>query len=149
MNPPSLHGDPDVEFYTEAKQLLTAFKRNHLVLDGARAVLLYLKNDKLYHLRKCGCDILYCGNSHELLNVGDVEVISGRRIQVVSQISTYYTMEHGLMIEVLHRCCPDMIIMYETPDAVRLATRLQSRVRGRVVMEPNTKETLVFFAPPD
>ena len=61
--------------------------------------------------------------------------------------SRTYTVEHGFMIEVLHSCCPDIVKVYETPDAVRLATLLRSRVSDRVIMEPNTKETLVFYAP--
>ena len=139
--------DPDVEFYAEATHLVSALKKNRFVQwAGNSSVLLYVKNNRLYHVPKCGSNLLCCGNSHELLNLVRVEVISGK-VRVEGTNKHTHNVDQGLKIEVTRRFNSDVGRVYETPDAARLATLLRSRVSGRVVTEPNTKDT-VFKYPP-
>ena len=123
--------DPDVEFYTEATHFVSALKsaRGNIVRwTGRTSVLLYIKNGRLYHIPKCGSNLLFCmsrGYSRKLSDLGHVEVISGKvRVERPYEIIYVHNVKLGLKIEVkdCFKFNPNVIEVYRTPDAVRLAT---------------------------
>ena len=152
--------DPAVEFHTEANLLVSAFEKEGIPDDCSlnHPVLLYVKNNRLHHIPRCGdnllcCMSLCCGYSRQISQLAYVQVISGR-VRVLAtdgSVMKDWNVELGLKIGIKNWYNPwyvvpcDVVKVYETPDAVRLAQLLQPHVRGEVNTEVVTTDTVFLW----
>ena len=121
--------DPDI-FHADAKFIFAS---------AAQDVLLYIKNNKLYQISPC-CGLLCCCNSssQRLSKIRDIEVVTGT-VKVLYHVGTRVVKVHrinlGLKIRVSH-WFGDGVRIYDTPDAVELARRLNPNLLGRATIIP-------------
>ena len=129
--------DPDI-FRTEARLI---FASRHTL-----GVLLYIKKNKLYQASPC-CGILCCNNSQRL---SSVEVVTGT-VNILHHSGTHTVKVHhvnlGLRVNVSRWYGP-VVKIYDTPDAVELARRLNPDTVGSYDFVPTRiNMTLLDSAP--
>jgi hypothetical protein len=99
-----------------------------IVERHAKDVMLYIKNNKLYQASPC-CGILWCNSSQWL---SDTEVVTGT-VTILDESERYVVMVHninlGLRVTVWDWRGSLGVKIYNTPDAVELARRLNPNVR--------------------
>ena len=133
--------DPDV-FHAEAK----------LVASGgffkSTQVMLYIKNNKLYQASP-HCGLLCCSTSQRLSKIKDITIVTGtvklldyREIDVVD----VHHINRGLKIT-FPKWYGETVKIYDLPDAVELAKRVDHNFRGEVV--PTKIEMTFKESPPD
>ena len=147
--------DPDI-FHIEATALHTVLPGNY-AHDGVKNVLVYVKNDKLYHVPTCGTQALCClctGFSRKLGKIGNVQVITGELnvFDHQQRLLKAYNIPLGLTVTIpdWRDCmlsCHTIPVtkIYRTPDAVKLATLLQPHVKGTVVTEPTNVNISIHY----
>lgn len=137
--------DPDIP-HAEAIHVTTVLSSNY-AHDDTQAVMLFIKNNKLYHSHT-NCGFLCCGFSSKLSDIQDVEVVAGKvRLNTFNNLQERvvreYHIDHGLKITfskwrsalTAYRSV-SVVKIYAVPDAVNFATQMQPHVSGRVTTQP-------------
>ena len=150
----SITDDPETTFYTEAIHLVSILDKENIPDNIQETpVLLYIRKGRLHHVPRCRNLLccMCCGYSRKLSDLGDVEVISGRlRVETYGRIMTDYNVDPGVKIGVMNWFDPFIAFLpynvtkiYETPDAVQLATLLQPHVKGQVITKPTVADRVI------
>ena len=123
--------DPDI-FHIKAKLVATMQSGTSINLnDASRDVLLYIKNDELYETSPCCGLLVWYDFSSKLSIISDVQVITGKvatlrrhvhhinlGLKITSKTFWFGKWERGTKL----------VKIYETPDAVELARKIDPRV---------------------
>ena len=138
----SLSRVPDV-FHAEAK--LVASGRGFF---KSTQVMLYIKNNKLYQASP-HCGLLCCSTSQRLSKIKDTTIVTGTvkllDYQEIDVVHVHH-INRGLKIT-FSKWCGETVKIYDLPDAVELAKRVDHNFRGEVVP---TKIDITFKeSPPD
>lgn len=131
--------DPEI-FHADAKLVVTG-----RAVSEAQDVLLYIKNNKLYQASPC-CGLLCCGSSQRLSKIEKITVVTGT-VKLLNHLGTHVVKVHrinlGLKIT-LSNWYGKRIKVYDTPDAVELARRMDHHFREAAP----TRIDMTFKQPP-
>ena len=144
--------DPDV-FHTEAKLVASVYSRDIAGDTAPHTRLLYVKNNKFHQVSPC-CGLLCCSVPRKLSKIENVRVVTGT-VRILNLQETRVLSVHqinlGLKMTVSN-WYGERVKIYNTPDAVELARRLDPHLRGKAVIVPtriNMTLRQVALAEPD